>query len=84
MPKTVLKTIRGQLLAIPKYQISRIDLRFFLKFCIDYDLNLGRYLNPNLPPIRDFASLILGKYCTFVCGTLFGGIDLKLNEPYLP
>ena len=37
-----------------------------------------------LPPMRDFASLIviLGKYCTFVCGTLFGGI--KLNELYPP
>ena len=23
------------------------------------------------PPMRDFGSLILGKYCIFVCGTLF-------------
>jgi hypothetical protein len=30
----------------------------------------------------EFASLILGKYCTFVCGTLFGGI--KLNEFHSP
>ena len=35
-----------------------------------------------LPPMRDFASLILGKYCTFVCGTLFRGI--KLTELYYP
>jgi hypothetical protein len=29
-----------------------------------------RYKVPTtaLPPMRDFASLILGKYCTFVCG----------------
>ena len=29
--------------------------------------------------MRDFGSLILGKFCTFVCGTLFGRI--KLIEP---
>jgi hypothetical protein len=58
-------------------------IRFF-KFQWDYDLNLGRYLNPELPPMRGFASLIviLGKYCTFVCGTLFGGIKLiKIYPP---
>jgi hypothetical protein len=26
--------------------------------------------------MRDFGSLILGKYCIFVCGSLFGGIKL--------
>jgi len=30
----------------------------------------------------DFASLILGKYCTFVCGSLLRGI--KLIELYPP
>jgi hypothetical protein len=45
---------------------------FFFKYYSNYDLNLGRYLNPELPPMRDFATRILGKYCTFVCGTLFG------------
>jgi hypothetical protein len=33
-----------------------------------------------LPPMRNFKSLILGKYCTFVCGSLFRVI--KLNELY--
>ena len=47
----------------------------------DYELHLYRYLNPGLPPMRDFGSPILGKFCTFVCGTLFGRI--KLNELYL-
>jgi hypothetical protein len=51
----------------------------------DYDLNLCQYLNPELPPMRDFASLILGKYCIFVlnlvCGTLFGGIKLDALYP---
>jgi hypothetical protein len=43
-----------------------------------------RYKVPTtaLPPMRDFGSLILGKYCTFVCGTLFRGI--KLIELYPP
>jgi hypothetical protein len=35
-----------------------------------------------LPPMRDFRSLILGKYYTFVCGTLFR--EIKLIELYLP
>ena len=37
-----------------------------------------RYKVPTnaLPPMRDFGSLILGKYCTFVYGTLFGRIKL--------
>ena len=30
-----------------------------------------------LPPMRDFAFLILDKYCTFVCGSLFRGIKLN-------
>ena len=29
--------------------------------------------------MRDFGSLILGKYCTFVCGTLFGRIKLIVH-----
>ena len=28
----------------------------FLEICTEYDLNLGRHLNPELPPMRDFAS----------------------------
>jgi hypothetical protein len=37
--------------AIRKYVNFRI--RFF-KFCFDYDLNLCRYLNPELPPMGGF------------------------------
>jgi hypothetical protein len=33
------------------------------------------YASQNLP-MRDFASLILGKNCTFVCGSLLRGIKL--------
>jgi hypothetical protein len=38
-----------------------------------------RYKVPSkaLPPMRDSGSLILGKYCTFVCGSLFGRIKLN-------
>jgi hypothetical protein len=45
-----------------------------------YDLNLCRYLNPESPPLRDFASLyfLLVNRHTFVCGTLFPGIKLNL------
>ncbi len=55
--------------AIRKYHFGHT----FFKFCNDDDLNLCRYLNPDL-------SSILGRYCTFECGTLFGGI--KLIELY--
>jgi hypothetical protein len=34
-----------------------------------------------LPPMRDFASLLLGNYCTFVCGTLFARIKLMMLYP---
>jgi hypothetical protein len=87
MLKTMLNIIRGQLLS-EKMRFENIQIfhiRFF-KISSDYDLNLCRYLNPELPPMRDFASLfiILGKYCTFVlvCGTLFARIKLiKIYPP---
>ena len=54
----------------------------FCKFRRDYDLNLCRYVNTDLPPMRDLGSLIPGKYRTFLCGTLFG--RMKLNKLYPP
>jgi hypothetical protein len=31
-------------------------IRFFFEIGTEYDINLGRHLNPELPPMRDFAS----------------------------
>ena len=50
---------------------------FFFKFDRDYDRNLYRYLNPELPPMRDSASLYFLNCHTFVCGTSFP--EIKLN-----
>jgi hypothetical protein len=64
--------------AIRKY--PNIPIRFF-KFSYDYDLNLCRYLNTELPPMGDFAFLYFLTRHTFVCGTLFGRTKprIKLN-----
>ena len=68
--KNIVKTNQGSTTlrenVIPKY--LNFHHTFFFKIRSEYDLNLCRYLNPELRPMRDFASLILGKYCTFVCG----------------
>ena len=56
------------------------------KFQRGYDLNLCRYLNPELPPMRDFAALyeyFLNRH-TFVCGTLFPGIPGKAQFALFP
>ena len=57
-----------------------ITLFFIKKFQCNYDLNLCRYLNPELPPMRGFASLYFLIRHPFVCGILFPGINL--NYPY--
>jgi hypothetical protein len=80
MLKTMLKIIRRQLL--PEKNAIRKYLNFprrFFKFQCDYDLNLCRYLNPELPRLRDFGSLNFLNRHTFVlvCGTLFRGRKLK-------
>jgi hypothetical protein len=77
MSKTVLKTIRGQLLPEKMRFENKFRPYVFFKFWCDYDLNLGRYLNPELPPMRDFASLYFLNRYTFVCGTL---VPLKSNK----
>jgi hypothetical protein len=52
----------------------------FFKFYCDYDLNLCRNLNPELPPMRDLGSPYFLVGHIFVCETLSGGI--KLNYLY--
>jgi hypothetical protein len=64
--------------AIRKY--LNFLIRFF-KFCCDYDLNLCRYLNPELPPMRYLASpyfLIRHTFVCATCSTLFRRIKLIL------
>jgi hypothetical protein len=52
MSKMMLKTIRGQLFQEKmRFENTIYPIRF-VKFQCDYDLNFGRYLNPELPPIR--------------------------------
>ena len=46
----------------------------------NYDLNLCRHLNPELPRVRDLRFLYFLIRHIFVCGTLFPGI--KLNSLY--
>ena len=62
---------------IRKY--SNFLICFFKLWC-DYDLNLRRYFNPELPPMRDFGSLYFINRHTFVCGTVFP--EIKLNRLY--
>ena len=57
----------------------------FFKFQWDYDLNLGRYLNPELPPMRDFGSLIRGKYPdkkSFISGNKFVHTKVQRFKKY--
>ena len=78
MPKTVLKTIMGH--KKMRYQNTHIPLMFFVEVVSDYDLNLGRCLNPELTPMRDLGSLyflIRHTFVTFVCANLFP--EIKLN-----
>ena len=74
MEKTVFKIIRGQLLPEKmRFENTKISPIHFLKFQRDYDLNLCRYLNPELlvHSMRDFASLNFLNRHSFVCGTFF-------------
>ena len=82
--KNIVKTNQGSTTlrenAIPKHETPKFHHTFFFKIYSEYELNLCRYLNPELPPMREFASLIIGKYCTFVCETLFGGYCSKVQH----
>jgi hypothetical protein len=60
--------------AMPNYSYSPYT---FFKVVSDYDLNLGRCLNPELTPMRSLASLYFLNCHTFVCGSLFPGIKLN-------
>ena len=62
--------------AVRKYQ--NFPPHVFLNVLFDYDLNLCRCSNPELPPMRDFGSLYFFNHQPFVCGTLFPGIKLNL------
>jgi hypothetical protein len=64
-------------------RFENICLICFFKFLCDYDINLWRYLNPELHPMRDFASLYFLISHNFVCGTWFPRIYKKLNSLYL-
>ena len=74
--KMVLKTIRGH----KKMRCQNIHIPLillFFKVVSDYDLNLGRCLNPELTPLRNLASPYFLNRHTFVCGSLFPGIKLN-------
>jgi hypothetical protein len=63
---------------------SRVILNLYRDPLYKNQTSEKRYKVPTtaLPPMRDLGSLILGKYCTFVCGSLFRVI--KLIELYSP
>ena len=63
-----------------RYQNTSLSPILFFKVVSDYDLNLGRCLNPELTSMRNLASLYFLNRHTFVCGSLFPGI--KLNQLY--
>jgi hypothetical protein len=52
----IFKNIRGQLLHEEMRFLNTISTVRFFEIGTEYDINLGRHLNPELPPMRDFAS----------------------------
>jgi hypothetical protein len=59
--KNGVKNYHGPTTILPRENTIPNYINFphtFSKFCSDYDLNLCRCLNLELPPMRDFASLI--------------------------
>jgi hypothetical protein len=58
---------------------SRVILNLYRDHPYKNQISEKRYKVPTKasPPMRDFGSLKLGEYCTFVCGTLFGRIKLN-------
>ena len=59
-----------------RFENTKISPTRFLKILFDYDLNLCRCSNPELPPMRDFGSLYFQIRHTFVCATMFRRIKL--------
>jgi hypothetical protein len=53
--------------------------QFFIWILSYYGLNLCRYSNPGLPPLRDLASLYFLMRHIFVYATLFRGIKLNVT-----
>ena len=68
-------------LEIPKFPHT------FFNFQCDYDLNLCRYLNPELlnlvPPMRDLASLYFLSRHTFVLNLVCATLFRRINPNYI-
>ena len=76
-PILILTTVLG----IPRHADAKNDFKNYQGSTTshknDNDLNLCRYLNPELPPMRELDSLYFLNRYTFVCATLFGRIKLN-------